>query len=343
MDTLFAGVSFFAFMNRFYGRIFAAALAAAALSPARADGRARAEAAVRESVLRLAAGDVLGAEAQAKAAVDAAPNDPRALQQLALAADAALDFTTAESAASRGLDAGGPPVALLCLRSQARVGRGDAAGALGDARRALGVDPGSGRAFLRRAVAEEALGRPRAETLADYERAAQLDADFGPEYDAARARLAPRRRRAGGAAGAAAALIAAAAAGLAWRRRRARAASVATARARPVLPGSGRLSAEQAESALALAAASAPGAEETRALAESLYERLTGRPAFEPERAGVDRDLGRFAPPSSVASGLPEGIDAFFARALHPEPERRFRTGAELAGAFRSLVRPAVD
>jgi hypothetical protein len=37
------------------------------------------------------------------------------------------------------------------------------------------------------------------------------------------------------------------------------------------------------------------------------------------------------------------GIDAFFARALAPDAARRFRSGAELSGAFRFLVDPSVD
>ncbi|MDE2491638.1 MAG: hypothetical protein KGM24_12395, partial [Elusimicrobia bacterium] len=111
----------------------------------------------------------------------------------------------------------------------------------------------------------------------------------------------------------------------------------------PALPGTGRVGPQEAARLLARAAAAAADAESARELAESLYERLTGRPPYPPEEAVVARSLGRFPPPSSVAPGLPVGVDAFFARALNPDPGRRFRSGAELAVAFRGLVDPAVD
>lgn|GEM_PF-2549485 len=301
---------------------------------------APAEDSIRESVLRLTAGDVVGAEAQAKAAVAAAPSSSRALQQLALAANAAFDFATAEDAATRALAAAPPTPAILCLRSEARAGRGDFAGALEDAERAGAINPGSGRAFLRRAIAEEGLGRPAAEALADFDRAAELDVRYASLRDEARTRLTPRPRGRGARA-AALGVLAAAAAAWFWRRRR-RADGAAPAR-RLGLPGTGVLAPREAARALAGAAASASGPEEALSLAESLYERLTGRPPFPPAEAVVARSLGRFAPPSTLVRGLPVGIDAFFARALHPEPERRFRSGEELAGAFRSLVDPAVD
>ncbi len=316
---------------------FAACSSAAAPAP-----NPKAEAAIRESVLRLTAGDVVGAEEQAKLAVAEAPTDARALQQLAFAADAALDFAAAEDAATDGLKAAGPLPALLCLRSEARVGRGNFAGALEDAEKALEVNPGSAQSYLRRAIAEEDLGRPADQALADYDRAAEIDPGFAAERDAARARLTPRPRGRGlwGAAALLMGVVLAAALIFALRRRR----GEPTARPRgPILPGFGRLAPRAAVRALAEAAASAPGPEETRSLAESLYERLTGQPPYPHEEAVVARSLGRFAPPSSLASGLPVGVDAFFARALNPDPERRFRSGDELAGAFRSLVDPAVE
>lgn len=310
-----------------------AAQAAAATDP-------KVEAGIRESVLRLTAGDVVGAEDQAKAAAAAAPSDARALQQLALSADAALDFATAEDAATRGLQAAGPLPALLCLRSEARVGRGDYAGALDDAEKALAANPESAQSYLRRAIAEESLGRPAERTLADYRRAAELDARNRAYAAAAESRLTPRPRRRGVLAAALFLLAASCAAAVAARRRRA---EPSARRAGPVLPGAGRLTPRDAVRALAAAAASAPGPEESRSLAESLYERLTGKPPYAAAEAVVARSLGRFAPPSSLAEGLPVGVDAFFARALNPEPERRFRNGAELAGAFRSLVEPSID
>jgi hypothetical protein len=65
------------------------------------------------------------------------------------------------------------------------------------------------------------------------------------------------------------------------------------------------------------AAAGEGGPEEAHALALALHARLLDR------------------------QSLP-GAEAFFARALHSDPERRFRSPAELLNAFRALVDPAV-
>jgi tetratricopeptide (TPR) repeat protein len=315
-------------------------LAAPAARASRADPRV--EAAVRESVLRLTAGDVTGAEAQAQAAVAAAPADPRALQQLARAANAALDFPTAEAAATKALGLPSPAPILYSLRSEARAGHGDYAGALADAESAAALNPGSGTAVLRLAVAEEGLGRAP-EALADYRRAAVLDPALGELRDAAVARLAPRPAPRRGLGALALLLGAFGAAGWAWGRRRSARTAAPAAAPRPALAGAGILTPERAVALLESAAASAPDPESSRALAESLYERLTGVPPYPPEEETVARSLGRFTPPSRAARGLPVGVDAFFARALDPDPARRFPSGAELAGAFRSLVRPAVD
>lgn len=320
----------------------ALALAAGLAAGARAAAASpRAEDALRESILRLAAGDVAGAEEQGRAAVAADPRSARALQQLARAANAALDFPAAEDAATRGLALGGPAPALLCLRSEARVGRGDYAAALADAEKAAAASPGSGQAALRRAIAEEGIGLPAARALAEYRRAAALDVRYRADAAAAEARLATAPPRGGFWPELLGVLAAAAVAGWAWGRGRRE--EPATRAVPAALPGEGVLTPRAAGRALTLAAAAAPGPDETRLLAESLYERLTGRPPYPPEEAVVARSLGRFPAPSTVAAGLPVGVDAFFARALHPDPERRFRSGAELAGAFRSLVEPAVD
>ncbi|MBI3563750.1 MAG: hypothetical protein HY079_00980 [Elusimicrobia bacterium] len=320
-------------------------LAALCAAPAAAQANPKAEDALRESVLRLAAGDVAGAEASARAAVAAAPADPRALQQLARAANASLDFPSAEDAATRALDAAGPTPALLCLRSEARSGRGDYQGALEDAQKAARINPGSGQAALRSAVAKEGLMRPPEETLADYARAAELDAALVPLRDAAVSRLTPPVHRRGGLGAVVALLAVSALVGWAWGRGRGDAGAPASRPAPPPVPlsGAGRLKPKEAARMLAKAADDALDPDATRELAERLYERLTGRPPYTAEEAPVARRLARFPAASSVAAGLPVGIDAFFARALDADPARRFRTGAELAGAFRSLVDPAID
>ena len=309
-------------------RILAVVLTGAALWCADAAANPRSEDAVRESVLRLAAGDVPGARDQAQAAVAADPRSSKAFQQLARAAGAALDFPAAEQAASRAMEIEGVTPALLCLRSEARAGRGDFAGALADAEKAAGINPGSARAALRRAVAKEGLGRPSEEVLADYRRAAELDGAHAAVRDAAFSRLTPLRRPRGGLGPLLGLLAASGVIGWAWARSRRRPEADARVPApRPVLPGSGRMSSREALRALAKTSALAPGPEETFALAVDLHERLTGR------RPSAETGF----------AGLPAGMAAFFERALHADPERRFRSGAELLGAFRSIVDPAVD
>lgn len=316
-------------------------------APARAANE-RSEDALRESVLRLAAGDVAGAEAQARAAVAADPKSARALQQLARSANAALDFAGAEDAATRALSVDPPTPAILCLRSEARSGRGDYQGALDDAQVAGRMNPASGTAALRAAVAKEGLRRSPEEILSDYDRAAQLDASLTPLRDAARSRLAPPGRPKRGVGGLIGLLSFAALAGWGWgwNARRGEDASPRSsppARPRVALPGPARQSPREALKSLNKAAESAPDAESAYALAEALYLRLTGRPPFPPDDEMVARQQGRFTAPSTAAPGLPLGLDAFFARALAGDPERRFRSGAELVGAYRSVVDPAID
>jgi tetratricopeptide (TPR) repeat protein len=319
----------------------------AAAAPLRAaGGNVNAEDALRESVLRLAAGDVGGAEVSAREATEADHSSVRALQQLARAANAALHFDAAEDAATRGLALTAPTPALYCLRSEARAGRGDYQGALEDADKAARLNPASAQAALRSAVAKEGLRRSPGEILSDYRRAAELDASLARLSDAAAGRLgSPSRPRRGlgmliGLLGLAALI------GWLWGLARGRGEPAPVPRSpapEPVLPAGGILSPREASRMLAVAARGATDPDSALALAESLYERLTGRPAFAPEEAAIARGQGRFVIPSKAVEGLPVGIDAFFTRALAPKADLRFRNGAELAGAFRSLVDPAVD
>lgn len=285
-------------------------LASAALAaPPSASDRA-----ARESALSLASGDVARALAEAHAAVTADAKNPRALEQLARASNAALDFPNAEAAATRALAFEAATPGLLCLRSEARAGRGDFEDALVDADLAFALDPRAACGIVRRAIAKEGLGRPDEEALEDYRGAAALDPALAPLRDAAEKRLAPRarpRRRLGFLVG----LLALAAFG-GWALGVYRGEEAAEPK-RPEKEEAARLTALEGLRMLNDSADAASGPEKTLLLARSLRERLTGR--------------------------LPVGSDAFFERALNPDPARRFRNGAELARAFRSLVQPSVE
>jgi len=310
-------------------------LLAAAL-PARAAG----EDALRESVVRLTAGDVAGARAKAAEAAAAAPRDPRTHEQVGAAALAGLDAATAEAAATRALSFGETP-ARLVLRANARLAAGDHEGARADAERAAVLAPGSGPARLALAASLEGLRRPKAEVAAAYRRAAELDATRAPEAEAGLRRLEPPAPVVPAGARLGPILVILAVSVLfGWIIGKASKAGEAPDEppaATALLGGTGRLSARQALAAVDEALRS--GSPDSLALAEALYRRLTGRPAFP---RGTDRSLGRFIPASETTKNLPAGVDAFFARALDPEPSRRFATAAELAGAFRSLVNPPV-
>ncbi len=322
--------------------IFQKSLALLLLLAAALPARAGVEESIRESVVRLTAGDVAGARAKADEAVAAAPNDPRAQEQLGAVALAALDAKTAEAAATRALRSGETP-ARLVLRANARLAGGDYEGARADAERAARLSPGSGRSRLALAASMEALRRPVAEVLKEYGRAAELDAELGAEVSAARLRLKPPAAAPVGARLGPILVILAVSALFGWiygkfsKAAEHETDAVETVAPQALLPGHGRLSPRQALAAVDAAAKT--GAPDSLALAEALYRRLTGRPAFP---RGTDRSLGRYLPASETVKGLPAGIDAFFARALDPEPSRRFATAAELLGAFRSFVDPPV-
>ncbi len=77
------------------------------------------------------------------------------------------------------------------------------------------------------------------------------------------------------------------------------------------------------------------------ALAFCLYEALSGEKPFPGGEGALAKSEGR---PASLAGrvGLPAGLDAFFSRALQPDPARRFRGAGEMLLALRHLVTPAV-
>jgi serine/threonine protein kinase len=77
------------------------------------------------------------------------------------------------------------------------------------------------------------------------------------------------------------------------------------------------------------------------ALAVMAYEMVVGQRPF----AGpyfLEKKLKKeYAAPSSVDPALPAGLDGFFARALDPEPEKRWPAARQFADAF-SGIGPAV-
>jgi serine/threonine-protein kinase len=83
-------------------------------------------------------------------------------------------------------------------------------------------------------------------------------------------------------------------------------------------------------------------------LAVVLYRALSGRLPFPGQDAGdiaVRICTDPIPPPSSIAPDLRPDADAFFARALDREPDRRFQSADELSEAFCALVsggRPAL-
>jgi serine/threonine protein kinase len=71
------------------------------------------------------------------------------------------------------------------------------------------------------------------------------------------------------------------------------------------------------------------------------YHMLTGALPFHEETLGglcVAIERGVFRSPSSLRTGLPPEVDAWFARALARDPARRFATAKEMAEAFRAAT-----
>lgn len=77
------------------------------------------------------------------------------------------------------------------------------------------------------------------------------------------------------------------------------------------------------------------------ALAVVAYQALTGAVPFDAETVGgvlVAIAAGAFEPPSTFAPHLPPELDAWFARALNPDPDVRFATAEEMALAFSEVT-----
>jgi len=76
------------------------------------------------------------------------------------------------------------------------------------------------------------------------------------------------------------------------------------------------------------------------ALAVCAYEMLTGKLPFVGIGAGMlmNKINMSFVPPSRATAGLPEALDAAFARAFEADPDRRFRTPQEFASTLEAAV-----
>lgn len=83
---------------------------------------------------------------------------------------------------------------MLVARAAASSELGRYADALRDAQKATAFFPNSGRAYLERAIAKEGLRDTPESVVADFKRAAELDARFTPEYERALARLMPEAK-----------------------------------------------------------------------------------------------------------------------------------------------------
>ncbi len=81
-------------------------------------------------------------------------------------------------------------------------------------------------------------------------------------------------------------------------------------------------------------------------LAAVAYEMLTGRAPFPGKTITevVSRVVhGHHVPPRQANAGLPEGLDAVFARAFAPGPADRYSGAGEFARDMRSAAKPAFD
>ncbi|MFA6004239.1 MAG: hypothetical protein WC881_09240 [Elusimicrobiota bacterium] len=328
---------------------------------------------MNQAAIAAAVGDWQASRAACDRALAADPANPRALLQRAVAANRLGAYEAAIKDATEALGLGYAQAAVFLARSEAESALGRPTEALRDAESALRMNPNSAAGYLLRGRIKEPLGTDPEPALEDFRRAAELDVRLQAAYEQALARHGrfPKARGRGiGLWGliAAGALIVS---GAAWFRRRQRPAPQSVApgeslRARldrqpgrrlspqqsletlqAICAGRVRLSEESVSSPAYISPEAERGeggsASQAFSLAVCLYEMLTGTLPFAGPESSVDKSTGRFPLVSGLAPGVPAGIDALFARALHPDPARRFHNGDELCVAFRNLVRPPVD
>jgi serine/threonine protein kinase len=79
------------------------------------------------------------------------------------------------------------------------------------------------------------------------------------------------------------------------------------------------------------------------ALGMTLYKMLVGRPPFEPGTPAYVilklKEAGEVPPPSSFVSTIPPAIDALVARAIEPDPRRRFKDCRTFESELRRVMR----
>jgi serine/threonine-protein kinase len=78
------------------------------------------------------------------------------------------------------------------------------------------------------------------------------------------------------------------------------------------------------------------------ALGVMLYEQATGKPPFDFGSASITESLRRIeqgaVPPGKAKPGLPRDLDAICARAMHPDPKRRYASADAFADDLRALL-----
>lgn len=78
------------------------------------------------------------------------------------------------------------------------------------------------------------------------------------------------------------------------------------------------------------------------ALGVMLYEQATGKPPFDFGNASLTESLRRIeqgaVPPGKAGTGLPRDLDAICARAMHPDPQRRYASADAFADDLRALI-----
>jgi len=74
------------------------------------------------------------------------------------------------------------------------------------------------------------------------------------------------------------------------------------------------------------------------ALGTMLYQMLTGHLPFSGGNLDAKLTRGGFIPASQHLPGLPRGVDAVIAKALDPEPDRRYQACADLVREFEAAI-----